>query len=551
MPAAPLPPNETDRIAELESYKILDTQKEEQFDDLTNLAKHICNTPVALISLVDRDRQWFKSCFGLNVPQTPREEAFCAYTILSSEPFIVTDATNDPRVKDNPLVLHSPEIRFYAGFPLITKRGYSLGSICVIDFVPRSLNEEQREGLRILSKQVVLLLEARLHQEQLAEYARSLEGVNQSKSRFIAALSHEIRTPLNGLLGSLQLLGDSALGPIQIEYFKIAQTCGKSILAVINDVLDLSKIEAGKVELVPEPTNLYSLAEEVKAILSSYLRQNSLDLIINYDQTIPEYLSFDPDRMRQILLNLTANAIKFSPQGADVIIDFILVENRDNLSVVECRIIDRGIGISEEEQKQIFIPFTQASADTSKTYGGTGLGLSITNELLRLMGSNLSITSEKGKGSTFSFSLSLPKAEKKQSVLLPSHPEKYKSFNILVAEDNPVNQLVISRALERRGHRVTITANGQEALEKYKDQLFDIVLLDLEMPVMGGEEAARLMRQFNSNVPILAFSAHVLNDVQAKVLETMDGYLTKPIDFKQLEATIQKFKSINDRDTLL
>jgi signal transduction histidine kinase/ActR/RegA family two-component response regulator len=550
MPAAPLPPNETDRLAELQRFKILDTAREEQFDDLTYLAKQICNTPVSLISLVDKDRQWFKSCFGLDAQQTPREQAFCAYTILSSEPFVVTDAINDPRVNDNPLVLYPPKIRFYVGFPLTTQRGYSLGSLCVIDFVPRSLTTEQMEALRVLTKQVVLLIESRLYQEQLAEYARSLEEVSQSKSRFIATMSHEIRTPLNGLLGSLQLLADSALGPIQMEYFKIAQTCSKSVLAVINDILDLSKIEAGKVELIPQPTNLYSLANEVKTILNPSLLQNDLNLIINYDRQIPEYLNFDPDRMRQILLNLTANAIKFSPKGAVVKIEFTLKENKDNLALIECRIIDQGIGMSEEEQKRVFIPFAQASANISKTYGGTGLGLSITNELLRLMGSHLSISSEKGQGSTFFFLLSLPIAEKeeekRQQIYSIIQPEKHRDFNILIAEDNPVNQLVISRALERKGHRVTITANGQEALEKYKEQTFDIVILDLEMPVMGGEETARQMRQFNPDIPILALSAHALSDVQKQVLEIMDGYLAKPIDFNQLELTIQKLKSIRN-----
>ncbi len=546
MPAAPLPPNETDRLAELQRFKILDTAREEQFDDLTYLAKQICNTPVSLISLVDKDRQWIKSCFGLDAQQTPREQAFCAYTILSSEPFVVTDSINDPRVNDNPLVLYPPKIRFYVGFPLTTQRGYSLGSLCVIDFVPRSLTTEQMEALRVLTKQVVLLIESRLYQEQLAEYARSLEEVSQSKSRFIATMSHEIRTPLNGLLGSLQLLADSALGPIQMEYFKIAQTCSKSVLAVINDILDLSKIEAGKIELIPQPTNLYCLANEVKTILNPSLMQNDLNLIINYDRQIPEYLNFDPDRMRQILLNLTANAIKFSPKGAVVKIEFTLKENKDNLALIECRIIDQGIGMSEEEQKRVFIPFAQASANISKTYGGTGLGLSITNELLRLMGSHLSIISEKGKGSTFFFLLSLPKAEKEQEVHSTFHPEEYRAFNILVAEDNPVNQLLISRALERKGHRVTITANGQEALEKYKEQTFDIVILDLEMPVMGGEETACQMRQFNPNIPILALSAHALSDVQKQVLEIMNGYLAKPIDFNQLELTIQKLKSIRN-----
>jgi signal transduction histidine kinase/ActR/RegA family two-component response regulator len=545
MPAAPLPPNEADRLAELKRYNILDTEREAQFDDLTFLAKQICQTPVALISLVDKDRQWFKSCFGIDACQTPREQAFCAYTILTPEQFIVTDATTDPRVSDNLLVLHPPQIRFYAGIPLKTPRGYNLGSLCVIDFVPRKISEEQLHALKILAKQVVLLLEARIYEAEIKEYARSLEAVSQSKSRFIATLSHEIRTPLNGVLGALQLLGETAIGPVQMEYFKIAQTCGKSILTLINDVLDLAKIEAGKVELVPQPTNLYSVVEEVKTIVKPLLKQKALNLVIDYDRNIPEYLSFDPDRLRQILINLTGNGIKFSPHEADLTLRFILQAKTDQTATITVQVVDHGIGLSEEEKQRILIPFAQASATTAKTYGGTGLGLSIVNELLGLMGSQLEITSQKGNGATFSFSLSLPIAEAPiEPVPTPDQPKiECRSFNVLLAEDEPVNQLIISRSLQKKGHKVTVTKNGQEALDRFRVEDFDIVLLDLEMPIMGGEETARFMRQIKPHVPILGISGHVLSDVKQKVGDLMDDYLTKPIDLRVLEETMQKIKA--------
>lgn len=539
MPPAPIPANEFNRLQELRSYEVLDTPEEESFDNLTHLAQQICRTPVALVSLVDEDRQWFKSCFGTDIRQTPREQAFCAYTILSDEPFIVKDALQDPRVNDNILVLEPPCIRFYVGVPLISPRGYRLGSLCVIDFIPRSLDEHQLHTLQILAKQVINLMESRLYKKELAEYARSLEEANRSKTKFIATLSHEIRTPLNGLLGSLYLLGGTSLGPMQLEYFNVAQTCGKSILGLINEVLDLAKIEAGKVELVFEPTNLSVLLQEVKTIVSPLLQPKALNLIIDYDTQIPEYLSLDPDRMRQILLNLTGNAIKFSPQGADITIKVILVERSAECVSLEFQVTDRGIGLSEEEQERILIPFAQASAQTSKTYGGTGLGLSITNELLRLMNSRLSIKSKKGSGSTFSFILTASISTVPLEPKVLTTPVKHRQFNILIAEDNPVNQMVVSIALKRNGHKVTMTGNGQEALEKFRKEHFDLVILDLEMPIMGGEEAAHLLKEVNPNIPILALSAHALSDIQERVTEIMDAYLAKPIDFVLLENTIQ------------
>ena len=191
MPAAPIPKNDADRLADLSYYRILDTPSEASFDELTRLASYICQAPVSLISLVDRHRQWFKSVCGLGVSEMPRKQAFCGYTILGDAPFIVEDATIDPRVKDNPLVWNDPKIRFYAGIPLITPRGHNLGSLCVIDFAPRKLNQNQLDGLKTLASQVMYLLEARLFSEKITHYTNVLEDAhfqaleaNQAKSQF-------------------------------------------------------------------------------------------------------------------------------------------------------------------------------------------------------------------------------------------------------------------------------------------------------------------------------------------------------------------------------
>ncbi|MFN3360492.1 MAG: ATP-binding protein [Pseudanabaenaceae cyanobacterium] len=543
MPPAPIPPNEADRLAELYRYQVLDTPPEPTFDDLTRVAAITCQVPVALVSLIDADRQWFKSCYGFAACEPPREEAFCAYTILGDEPFIVEDATTHPRVCDNPVVVNSPHVRFYAGVPLITPRGYRLGSFCVVDFMPRQITSQQLEILQILAKQTVYLLESRTYQAKIYEYAKALQEANEAKSKFIATLSHELRTPLNGVIGSLQLLGDTALGPTQMEYYRIAQTSSKAVLSLVNEVLDLAKIEAGKLELMPQPTNLHTIAEEVRTIITPQVQAKQLTLHLEYDHQIPQYLCLDGDRVRQILLNLTSNAVKFTPAGKQVRFQLQLLEKCADKALVEVRVVDQGIGMTVEEQQRILTPFHQANATISKTYGGTGLGLSISNELLKLMGSHLTITSVKGEGTTFAFALCAP-------IVPPPTPTNdcsplpiNRSLRILLAEDSPTNQMLISRALTRKGHQVIAVANGQEAVSQVETTDFDLAILDLEMPVTTGEEAAKQIKHQHPQLPILILSAHALSDVQRRVAEFADGYLTKPIDFQELERTVLKLCS--------
>ena len=309
---APFPDDEDERVAALLSYRILDTGAEESWDHLAFLASQICQTPIALVSFVDTDRQWFKAKVGLGVQETSRDSAFCAYSILDvGNVFVVPDASNDIRFADNPLVTGNPHIRFYAGAPIVSSDGHAFGSICAIDDKPRSLTAEQTKSLQILAAQCMTQLDLKQrvtrltdtlsqlqetkrllkHSKEAAEFAqkqaerareqaerakqeaerhrtiaeearREAEKANSAKSAFLANMSHEIRTPLNGLLGYASMLANSVLNEEQLDYVNTITVSGEHLLYVLNDILDASKLEASKFELEHAPVNVQAAVEQ-------------------------------------------------------------------------------------------------------------------------------------------------------------------------------------------------------------------------------------------------------------------------------------------------
>ena len=546
MPAAPIPENDIDRLAELRRYAILDTPPEDSFDDLTRLAAYICQTPVSLVSFVDERRQWFKSNCGLDTSETPREYAFCGYTILDQTPFLIEDATVDARVKDNPLVQAEPKIRFYAGIPLTSPHGHNLGSLCVIDFVPRRLTQSQIDGLKTLAAQVVRLLETRLFSEKITHYTHALEKAhdqalhaNQAKSQFLATISHDIRTPLHGIVGALELLADSQLSSQQQQYLTIADISAQILQSIISDVLDFSKIEANKLTLNPTPTSLADLCGALEQVLRDAIAQKQLQFSIDIDPSIPKTLLLDKNRLRQVLLNLCSNAIKFTPSNGSITLSARLLQQTSSTATVKICVSDTGIGVASDQQQKIFLPFVQATANTSQEYGGAGLGLAISSRLLKLMGSQLHLQSSLGKGAAFDFSLTCSIAERPpaQPPTISPALDTLRAGNpirILVAEDNPINQKIVQQLLEKNGCVVSLANNGQEACQQFLAHSFDLVLMDLEMPIMAGEEASKVIIQYcqqqQKRVPIIALTAHAFADTRERLLAIgINNYLTKPI----------------------
>ena len=580
----PVAAEDAERISKLKKYQVLNNNEEPAFARLTELAKLFFNMPVVAITFMDEETQYLKSLHGLDgICTTSRKVAICNYTVLSDEVLVLPDLTEDSRFSQNPLVTEAPYLRFYAGAPIIMQedgKTYRLGSLCLMDM--QAHHDFTEKDADILAQFAAMAADALKLQDQ----QRHAKHANEMKSEFLANMSHEIRTPMNGIIGMVEMLAETKLSAEQQEYVDNIKVSNEHLLAIINGILDLSKVESGKMTIDSIPMNISSLCNEVVSLFAVKARQRGLTLDYHYTEALSPYIKGDPVRIKQIMVNLVNNAIKFTREGGRVTIDVKHMENNpcedkygnhksicshelqveqashyntddsgsvNHQDMTLCiEVTDTGVGIKPESLEAIFDAYDQANKSTHRLYGGTGLGLSVCKSLVELMGGYIEVDSAVGIGTTFTVLLPLPPIDE-------AHYENWQDSNdfgmtepshelighILLVEDDSVNAMIAKKALNNSGHTVTHVTDGQQAIEVFalNPEQYDVILMDHHMPIMDGVQATIKLHELydpQALPPIIALTANAMDGERKKYLDVgMQDYCTKPFKQEQLNALVQ------------
>ncbi len=421
--------------------------------------------------------------------------------------------------------------------------------------VAQKPSDEESEAYRLLEKKF----------KAASEKAEKLEHEKKMTELFLASMSHEIRTPLNGIIGLTEVLDGTDLNAEQKEFVALIRDSSDNLRVIVNDILEISKLNSGKMELECIPFDVVRKIESSVELFRPRFDEKQIVQTLTIDPQIPGEVKGDPTRLSQVITNLVSNAIKFTEPGGSIDISAKFVENKEGRVVLKIAVKDSGIGLSKEQQTKIFDAYAQASASTTRKAGGTGLGLTISQKIVRSMGGELAVESEEGKGATFYFTVALKESEQpavsetveeERVALEPEVVEtetieateaEAKPLEILVAEDNPINQKLIRIVLEKFGLNVTLANNGEEALEARKANRYDMIFMDVQMPVMGGVEATHRILEYEkennlAHVPIIALTANALaGDREKYIGEGMDDYATKPLDVKVIENLVEKY----------
>ncbi|PJZ67549.1 hybrid sensor histidine kinase/response regulator [Leptospira wolffii] len=549
---APPPPNETERLKALERYEILDTPAEEKYDAITRAASLIFGTPIALITLIDSNRQWFKSRIGMEDLETLRETSFCQFALSQKNVLVIEDARKDSRFQLNPSVTGSPFVRFYAGAPLVTPEGYVIGTLCVIDPKPRKPDQNQLDALRALADSVIAYMELESKSRRLIKIQTSAMEFQKAKEQFFVNMNHEFRTPVHGILGMVDLIRQTPTSQLQTEYLDSIRESGEHLTRLINDVIDFSKAESGSLSFSSIDFDLLSLVRKFGEDAEHEAKKKGLSFrtILPKD---PESLGVvsDPVRLRQILSNLVSNALKFTERGG-ITVELQLHSVGDTHIGAILSVRDTGIGIDSHRMPNLFEAFSQGDISSSRKYGGTGLGLAICKKICNHFGWDIRVESEYGVGSNFILNFELEKSAESSEIDFPKVIKTssldfsaYSALRILVAEDNPVNQKLIQKMLERLGLNCSVVSNGVDALAFWEEMEIDLLLLDIQMPELSGIETARILKKkpTSRKVPwIIAVTAHDSpEDKRACAEAGFDDYLGKPFRLENLAERLREF----------
>jgi len=533
---APIPFDEELRLKNLKDLMVLDSEAEKQFDDLVLLASQLTECPVSLISLVDKDRQWFKAKTGILLEESPRDTSFCGHAITQEGEnlFTIQNTLDDERFNDNPLVTENPKIRFYAGQPLVTTSGKKIGTLCVMDTKPRSLTKEQEMSLQIISSQAVALME--LRKDVVRERAESLKKIS-----FVSAMSHEIRTPLTALSGYIEILSDESTEEERKKYgtyFNALKSNSKHLLELVGNVLDFSKLEVNKVDVKKDKLNTQSLINHINNVFKLEAEKKGIDFEITADN-LPKFLETDSTFIKQIIINLVSNALKFTSKGFVKVALFY----EDSTHKFTVEVEDTGPGISADDQERIFYPFAQAVEGEAKMLG-TGLGLNISKQLSELLGGGVKLKkTELGRGSIFEAWVVADTATKPlkiKSIVEKKEGSLEGAKKVLVVDDSPDNRFLLTHFLKDSGISFDEACNGQEALSLAGSNKYDYIFLDMQLPDMNGFD---VFEALNKNTVgeidpgVIAFTASSTEKERQRCFEKgFKGFLSKPFSKRDVSS---------------
>ena len=533
--------------------------------DLVNrLAMELTHSDASLIEIKEGDYLVYHHVVGAATPflgmKIKREGSFSGLCLRQEEPLICHDSELDERVDLE--ACRKVKLRSMIVAPLF-HRGKTIGVLKNYSALPNFFDEQTFNALKLVTG----LLSAALGQAQAFEEKNAAiqelekakadlivsrdqaETATHAKSRFLANMSHEVRTPLNGILGMTSLMLDGPMTGVQREYARAIKVSGEALLHLVSDVLDFSKIEAGRMELENVDFDVTSLMQDIHKSFAYAAQQKNLNLVLEADPQVPAFLKGDPARLRQILMNLIGNAIKFTSKG-EVRVRVLCLSRQTESAQIRFDVFDSGIGIAPESARNLFQEFVQADTSTTRQFGGTGLGLSISKHLVQQMGGKIGVESKLGQGSDFWMTLTLPLGQEilnsKADDLMQPFPARDEPWKVLVAEDNSVNQIVIMKILENFGVSAEVVVNGIEAIRSLKAKKFDLVLMDCQMPEMDGYEATALIRKDpeipDNRIPIIAMTANALKGDRERALDAgMDDYMSKPVDIRRVRALLQNW----------
>lgn len=469
----------------------------------------------------------------------------------------LTNAERDyARYVFQPLILPDGRIaKSVIAFPVLNRNAVT-GTLCIISFQENTFNDYHREIIRLLLGYISVAIENAIRHEELNLTKIRAEKSEKFKEQFLANMSHEIRTPINAVTGMTGLLLEKQPRTDQLRYLESIRNASDSLLVIINDILDLSKIEAGKIEFEKVDISINDLIRNVFEIMHFKAEEKGLLLNKQIDKNIPPVLIGDPTRLTQILINLIGNAVKFTDKGS-VEVNVHRIDNGSNEIVsnaivsLNFSVVDTGIGMTEEQQQRLFQDYAQAGPETSRKYGGTGLGLSISRQLVQMKGGTITVKSVPGEGSTFAFNLNFPVSENKSIAIIEKNISgdmlaALRGIKILLADDNEYNRIVVRETLQLKIGNVSIdeASDGEMAIEMIRKNKYDLVLMDLVMPKLDGLEATRLIRKMQSpvkDIPVLALTASVVKSEMDKCYDAgMNGFVPKPFKNHELLGAIYK-----------